>query len=123
MTIGRPIPPLHLRDDERETLERWAGRRKTAQALAFRARLILACVEGKKIGDVASALRVTRPTVGKWRARFITRRLDGLLDEPRPGAPRQITDREVERVITKPWSRFLKMQHTGVPVRWRRRRG
>ncbi len=101
MTIGRPIPPLHLSDDERETLERWAGRRKTAQALAFRARLILACEGGKKNGDVAAVFRVTRPTVGKWRARFITHRLDGLLDEPRPGAPRQITDREVERVITK----------------------
>jgi transposase len=99
--MGRPIPPLHLSDDERETLERWAGRRKTAQALAFRARLILACAEGKKNGDVATAFRVTRPTVGKWRGRFITRRLDGLLDEPRPGAPREITDREVERVITK----------------------
>ena len=71
------------------------------QALAFRARLILACAEGKKNGKVATAFHVTRPTVGKWRARFITGRLDGLLDEPRPGAPRQITDREVERVITK----------------------
>lgn len=101
MTIGRPIPPLHLSGDERETLERWAGRRKTSQALAFRARLILACEGGKKNGDVAAMFCVTRPTVGKWRARFITHRLDGLLDEPRPGAPRQITDREVERVITK----------------------
>jgi len=108
MTMGRPIPPLHLSEDERETLERWAGRRKTAQALAFRARLILACEEGKKNGDVATAFRVTRPTVGKWRGRFITRRLDGLLDEPRPGAPRQITDREVERVITKTLESILK---------------
>lgn len=101
MTIGRPIPPLHLSDDERETLERWARRRKTAQALAFRARLILTCAEGKKNGDVAAIFHVTRSTVGKWRARFIARRLDGLLDEPRPGAPRQISDRDVERVITK----------------------
>ena len=101
MTIGRPIPPLHLNHDERETLERWARRPKTAQALAFRARVILACAEGKKNGDVAAAFHVTRPTVGKWRARFIARRLDGLLDEPRPGAPRQISDRDVERVITK----------------------
>jgi hypothetical protein len=93
MTIGRPIPPLHLSDDERETLERWSRRRKTAQALAFRARLIFACAEGKKNGDVAAAFRVTGPTVGKWRARFIAHHLDGLLDEPRPGAPRQITDR------------------------------
>jgi len=101
MTIGRPIPPLHLSDDEQETLERWARRRKTAQALAFRARVILVCAEGKKNGDVAATFRVTRPTVGKWRARFIARRLDGLLDEPRPGAPRQITDADVERVITQ----------------------
>ena len=101
MTMGRPIPPLHLTDDERETLERWTRRAKTAQALAFRARLILASAEGKKNGDVAAAFHVTRPTVGKWRARFIARRVDGLLDEPRPGAPRQISDRDVERVITK----------------------
>jgi transposase len=101
MTMGRPIPPLHLSDDERETLERWSRRRKTAQALAFRARVILACAEGKNNGDVAATFRVTGPTVGKWRARFIAHRLDGLLDEPRPGAPRQITDGDVERVITK----------------------
>ncbi len=101
MSIGRPIPPLHLADDEREILERWSGRRKTAQALAFRARLILACAEGAKNQDIAAEFRVTRPTVGKWRARFIAHRLDGLLDEPRPGAPRQITDADVEQVITK----------------------
>ena len=101
MTMGRPIPPLHLSEDEQETLKRWAQRQKTAQALAFRARVLLACAEGKKNGDVAAAFRVTRPTIGKWRARFIARRLDGLLDEPRPGAPRQITDADVERVITQ----------------------
>jgi transposase len=101
MTIGRPIPPLHLSGDEQETLERWARRRKTAQALAFRARVILACTEGKKNGDVAVAVRVTLPTMGRWRARFMARRLDGMLDEPRPGAPRQITDVDVERVITQ----------------------
>ncbi len=97
----RPIPPLHLSSDERDALERWASRRKTAQALAFRARVILACAEGKKNQDVAKAFGVTRPTVGKWRGRFVERRLDGLLDEPRPGAPRRITDRDVERVITR----------------------
>jgi len=69
--------------------------------LALRARLILACAAGKKNGEVAATFHLTRPTVGKWRARFIERRLDGLLDEPRPGAPRQITDADVERVITK----------------------
>jgi transposase len=101
MAIGRPIPPLQLTDDERETLERWARRPNTAQALAFRARAILASAEGKKNEDVATAFGVARATGGKWRARFITGRLDGLLDEPRPGAPRQISDRDVERVITK----------------------
>jgi transposase len=69
--------------------------------LALRARLILACATGKKNGEVAATFHLTRPTVGKWRSRFIERRLDGLLDEPRPGAPRQITDADVERVITK----------------------
>jgi len=101
MAVGRPLPPLHLSAEERETLERWSRRRKTAQALALRARLILACAAGEKNQDVAAAFRVTRPTVGKWRARFIERRLDGLLDEPRPGAPRRITDADVERVITR----------------------
>jgi transposase len=63
--------------------------------------MILACAAGKKNQDVAATFHVTRPTVGKWRARFLERRLDGLLDEPRPGAPRKITDADVERVITK----------------------
>ncbi len=101
MAIGRPLLPLHLSKDERETLERWTRRRKTAQALALRARLILSCAAGKKNGEVAAAFHVARPTVGKWRARFIERRLDGLLDEPRPGAPRTIRDGDVEKVITK----------------------
>ena len=101
MAMGRPLPPLHLSTDERETLERWSRRRKTSQALALRARLILACAEGKTNGQVAAALHVAGATVGKWRSRFVTNRLDGLLDEPRPGAPRQITDADVERVITE----------------------
>jgi transposase len=101
MAIGRPIPPLHLSKNEKETLERWSRRRKTAQALAFRARLILACAEGKINGEVAAAFHVRGATVGKWRARFIRHRLDGLLDEPRPGAPRKISDQDVERVIMK----------------------
>lgn len=101
MAMGRPLPPLHLSADERETLERWSRRRKTSQALALRARLILACAEGKTNGHVATALHVGGATVGKWRSRFVTKRLDGLVDEPRPGAPRQITDADVERVITE----------------------
>ncbi len=100
MRRGRPLPPLTLSADERETLERWARRPKSAQALALRARIVLACAAGKTNSEVAATFRVSRPTVGKWRARFLTRRLDGLLDEPRPGAPRRITDADVERVLT-----------------------
>ena len=100
MPRGRPIPPLTLSPEERETLERWARRPTSAQALAQRARIVLACAAGKPNTVVASTYRVSQPTVGKWRARFLTRRLDGLLDEPRPGAPRRITDAHVERVLT-----------------------
>ena len=81
--------------------ERWARRAKTAQAVAQRARLILGCAAGKTNTVVAHELRLTKQTVGKWRHRFLARRLDGLLDEPRPGAPRTITDAQVERVLTR----------------------
>jgi transposase len=101
MRTGRPIPPLILTVDERETLERWARRGKTAQAVAQRARLILGCAAGRTNTVVAHELRLTKQTVGKWRHRFLARRLDGLLDEPRPGAPRTITDDAVERVVTR----------------------
>ena len=99
MQRGRPIAKLTLTTEERETLQGWAQRRKTAQALALRARIVLACAEGRSNTKVAAALRLCQQTVGKWRGRFLAQRLDGLLDEPRPGAPRQISDREVERVI------------------------
>src|SRR5512147_2218188 len=101
MRKGRPLSPLDLIKEERETLERWVNRRKTAQALAQRARIILTCATGKSNMAVAVALRITPQTVGKWRTRFTSRRLDGLIDEPRPGAPRQIMDTDVERVITR----------------------
>jgi transposase len=101
MRTGRPLFPLSLRNEERETLERWVNRRKTAQALAQRARIILTCATGKSNSAVAVALRITPQTVGKWRARFTSRRLDGLIDEPRPGVPRQIMDTHVEHVITR----------------------
>ena len=100
MAIGRPIPPLHLSSDEREGLERWKRRPTTAQALALRSRIILRCSEGKTNTVVAGEIGLAKQTVGKWRARFIERRLDGLLDEPRPGGPRSITDTDVERVVT-----------------------
>jgi transposase len=100
MQRGRPIAKLTLTAGERGTLEGWAQRRKTAQALALRARIVLACAEGKSNTAVAASLRLCKPTVGKWRGRFVAQRLEGLLDEPRPGAPRQISDAQVERVIT-----------------------
>jgi transposase len=84
---------------ERTVLEQWTRRPTTAQGLAQRARIVLASATGESDTTVAAGLRVTRQTVGRWRRRFQTRRLDGLLDEPRPGAPRRITDAMVERVI------------------------
>ena len=85
---------------ERETLERWVRRPKTAQALALRARMILGCAEGRSNTTVGTDLGVSDETVGKWRSRFLERRLDGLSDEPRSGRPRAVTDDDVERVIT-----------------------
>src|SRR5881296_2467150 len=99
MRQGRPKAPLMLTEDERETLERWARRPTTAQALAQRARIVLACVSGRDNRAVAVEARVTRQTVGRWRRRFVAKRVAGLLDEPRPGAPRKITDEHVEQVV------------------------
>jgi transposase len=98
---GRPKAMLVVSSDERATLEQWSRRRKTAQALAVRARIVLRCATGRTNIEVADALGVTMQMVGKWRARFVERRLDGLLDEPRPGAPRQIADAAVEQVLVK----------------------
>src|SRR3990170_6169145 len=100
MRKGRPFPILKLSSEERDTLERWARRPKSAQALAQRARVVLACAKEKPNTVVSAELKRSRQAVGKWRRRFVSRRLDGLLDEPRPGAPRQITDAHVERVLT-----------------------
>jgi transposase len=98
---GRPKSALVLSADERETLERWARRPTSAQALALRCRIVLACARGGSDIEVAARLGVNRTTVGKWRRRFIAQRLDGLHDEPRPGAPRTISDDDVERVVVK----------------------
>ena len=101
MSLGRPIPRLILAPTERETLWQWTRRRSTAQGLALRARIVLECAKGRPNNDVAEQLGVMQATVGKWRRRFVELRLDGLLDEPRPGAPRKISDADVERVIVK----------------------
>jgi transposase len=99
MSRGRRIPELKLSVEENNRLVEWTRRGKTAQALAMRARIILAGAKGLNNGEVARDLRVTPQTVGKWRNRFVARRLDGLLDEPRPGAPRKVGDAQIERLI------------------------
>jgi transposase len=98
---GRPKTQLMLSETEREQLEALTLRRKTAQALALRARIVLACAEGADNKVVAARQRVTPQTVSKWRARFVEQRLDGLLDAPRPGAPRSIDDTRIDAVIAK----------------------
>jgi transposase len=100
MRTGRPMAGLTVTAEERETLERWARRRSTAQATALRARIVLASAAGRTNTAIARETGVKKQTVGKWRTRFLAKRLDGLLDEPRPGAPRTITDADVERVVT-----------------------
>jgi transposase len=89
-----------LTTEEREKLLLLARRPKSSQALAMRARIVLQCADGRANEEVARNLGLTRPTVGKWRERFRERRIEGLLDEPRPGAPRTITDAQVEKVVT-----------------------
>jgi transposase len=96
---GRPVAELVLTDDERDTLQRWARRAKSSQALAQRCRIVLGCAAGKSNKEVAAEVGVWPQTVGIWRQRFIERRLEGLADEPRPGAPRTITDEQVEQVL------------------------
>jgi transposase len=100
MRTGRPKVELKLSNAERSMLETWTRRRNSAQALSQRARIVLLCAGGKNNSEVASELKVSKGMVGKWRNRFVAKRLDGLLDEPRPGAPRKISDADVERVLT-----------------------
>src|SRR5215217_6496769 len=131
---GPKLPELALTDEERTTLERWARRRTSSQALAERCRIVLACAEGRSNTEVAQHLGVARSTVIKWRSRFVARRLEGLVDEPRPGAPRTITDEQVERVIvttleatpadashwsTRSLARALGLNQTAVSRIWR----
>src|SRR5690348_12178466 len=99
MRTGRPIAPLSLTGEEREILGNWARRPKSAQAMAQRARIVLEAAAGNSNTAVARKLRITKQTVGKWRGRFVHRRLAGLLDEPRPGPKRKVDDAKVEEVI------------------------
>jgi transposase len=99
MKAGRPTPALQLTEDERNTLRAWTRQPKCPQALAMRARLILLCADGLSNTETAAALHITLQTVGKWRQRFIEKRLEGLLDEPRPGTPKKLSDADVTRVL------------------------
>lgn len=101
MAIVRPTKPLNVTPREKEKLTMLARRPKSAQAMAMRARIVLGCDEGFSNGAVPKRLRITAPTVCKWRDRFRVDHLEGLLDGPRPGAPGSIADAHVEEVVTK----------------------
>jgi transposase len=98
---GRKRAEVVLSAEQRAALERWARRATTANALAMRARIVLACADGGADVAVAARLGVYRNTVGKWRQRYLAAGLDGLLDEPRPGRPRTISDAQVEEVVVR----------------------
>jgi len=124
MRTGRPVKPLNMTPAEKEKLTLLARRPSSSQAMAMRARIVLNCAAGTPNGAVAKQLRVSAPTVCKWRERFRLHRLEGLLDEPRPGAPRSITDAQIEDVVTRTlesmpdnsthWSTRLMAQKTGM---------
>src|SRR5215469_13173828 len=124
MRTGRPVAKIELSAEAAGILEGYTRRRKTAQALALRARIVLGCAAGLSNKAVAAHERVTVQTVGKWRRRFVERGVDGLLDEPRPGVPRKIDDAKVESVIVQTlesqprgathWSTRSMARHTGI---------
>jgi transposase len=99
--MARTMAELVLSEAERAELKQLSSRRKTAQALALRARIVLECAQGLENREVAASLGVAKNTVGKWRRRFAEQRMDGLHDEPRCGAPRSIEDAGIEAVIVK----------------------
>ncbi len=101
MRSGRPKAELRLSAEERAALERYARRGTVSQQLGLRARIVLACASGLDNKTVAREVGVWPGVVGKWRRRFVAKRLEGLLDEPRPGAPRTITDEQVEQVVIR----------------------
>lgn len=98
--LGRPRAEVVLSDDEHAALVRLTKRARVNRAMAFRARIVLACIDSPDT-VVAQRLRTTKTTVAKWRSQFVARRLDGLYDEPRVGAPRTISDEQVEAIIVK----------------------
>lgn len=121
---GRPKTHLVLSDKERVTLSGWADNAASDSSLALRARIILACAAGATNTRVAAELNVSRPTVGKWRSRFINRRLDGLADEPRSGRPRAMSVDQIKEILagrssagrrsTTTWTRRELARYTGL---------
>ena len=124
MRTGRPLAKIELSAEAAGILEGDTQRRKTAQALALRERIVLGCASGLTNKAVAARERVTVQTVGKWRRRFVERGVDGLLDEPRPGVPRNIDDAKVASVIVQTlesqphgathWSTRSIARHSGI---------
>ena len=124
MRRGRRLPELELSGEQLSTLQGWTRRRKTAQALSLRARIVLRASEGVTATSIAAETHACIQTVSKWWRRFAEQGLDGLLDEPRPGQPRKLSDAQIEQVIvrtleSKPpaathWSTRTMAQATGI---------
>ena len=115
---GRPTVGIELSEDEQETLQRWARRHSSAQALALRCRIVLAVAEGGTDTEIAGRLGVNRVTVGKWRHRFAEDRLEGLGDGPRPGAARRSVTTWSRRSWWRRWRPRRRTRPTGRPGRW-----
>ena len=126
MPKGRPVKPIKLSKEQEEKLRLIERRPSSQQSLALRAKVILACAQGKSNLEVAKQLDVCQHMVGKWRRRFLEESLEGLVDAPRSGAPREISDEKVEEVVTKTlettpparthWSSWLMAKEAGMPL-------